>query len=211
MALAADTSGGGSISSGSTSPSSNPQNVNNQPNTFRVGGSGFTAFHWAGQVIGFAQSVSHQSPQPVAAPVAIQPMDQQYPMQILVPAAVGPGTLQVQLFEMYNQSVWDNIMRVTDLASGVGTAGAKAIYNDLSEIFLRLSALNKPITASKIIYPPNAGHRGGPKVRGYAELYYNCMITDIRNDETIQIGTMEVVKNMTIMYTKMSRQWETLG
>ena len=201
----------GSGVSGSRSPSNNPNNVNNQPNVFRVGGSGFTAFHWSGHVIGFAQAVSHQSPQPVAAPSAIQPLDQQYPMQILVPAAIGPGTLQVQLFEMYNQSVWDNIMAVTDLTTGVGTAGAKQIYNDLSEIFLRLSALNKPITASKIVYPPNVGKRGGPKVRGYAELYHNCMITDIRNDETIQIGTMEVIKNMTIMYTKMTRQWETLA
>ena len=209
MALNGSDVGGGV--SGSTSPSANPNNVNNQTNTFRVGGSGFTAFHWSGQVIGFAQAVGHQSPQPVAQPVAIQPLDQQYPLQILVPAAIGPGTLQVQMFEMYNQSVWDNIMRITDLSAGVGTAGAKSLYNDLSEIFLRLSALNKPITASKIIYPPNTGQRGGPKVRGYAELYHNCMITDIRNDETIQIGTMEVVKNMTIMYTKMTRQFETLG
>jgi len=74
--------------------------LDNLPKLFRTGGSGFTAFQWQGHVIGFAQSVSHQSPQPVAAPVAIQPLDQQYPLQIITPAAVGPGTLQVQLFEM---------------------------------------------------------------------------------------------------------------
>jgi hypothetical protein len=194
-----------------SNPSNNPNSITNTPGTFRVGGSGFTAFWWAGSVIGFAQAVSHQSPQPVAAPVAIQPLDQQYPMQILVPAAIGPGTLQVQLFEMYNQAVWDQIMHITDTTAGIGTAGTKTIYNDLSEVFLRLSALNKPITASKIVYPPNAGVRGGPKVKHYAELYHNCMITDIRNDENIQIGTMEVVKNMTIMYTYMTRQFETVS
>lgn len=197
---------GGGVS-GSTSPSSNPNNITNQPSTFRVGGSGFTAFQWSGSVIGFAQAVSHQSPTPVAQPSAIQPLDQQYPMQILVPAAIGAGTLQVQLFELYNQAVWDNIMAITDLTAGVGTAGAKSIYNDLSEVFLRLSALNKPISASKIVYPPNAGVRGGQTTKFYAELYHGCMITDIRNDENIQIGTMEVIKQMTIMYTKMTRQF----
>lgn len=192
-------------------PSNNPNSVTNTPTTFRVGGSGFTAFWWMGNVIGFAQAVGHQSPQPVAQPVAIQPLDQQYPMQILVPAAIGPGTLQLQMFEMYNSAVWDQILAITDVTTGVGTAGQKAVYNDLSEVFLRLSALNKPINATKIVYPPNVGVRGGPKVRHYAELYHNCMITDIRNDENIQIGTMEVVKSMTIMYTRMTREFETLS
>ncbi len=189
---------------------SNPNNLTNMPGTFRNGGQGFTAFWWSGQVIGFAQQVSHQSPQPVAPPVAIQPLDQQYPMQIMVPAAVGAGTLQCQLFEMYNSKVWDRIMAVTDSISGIGNAGARNQYADLSEVFLRLSALNKPINASKIIYPPNAGVRGGPKVRHYAELYHNVMITDIRDDEQITIGTMEVLKNITMMYTYMTRESETV-
>lgn len=103
-------------------PAITTPSITNTPKTFRVGGSGFTAFWWMGQVIGFAQAVANQSPQPVAAPVAIQPLDQQYPLQILVPAAVGPGTLQVQLFEMYNAKVWDEIMAITDSTSGSGSA-----------------------------------------------------------------------------------------
>jgi len=174
------------------------------PLKFRVGGSGFTAFQWMGHVIGFAQAVGSQSPQPVAPPVPIQPLDQQYPMQILVPAAIGPGTLTVQLFEMYNHKVWDQIMKITD-NKGLGDAGARPRYNDLSEIFLRLSALNKPINCTKIVYPSGTGVRGGPGVRHYADIYYNCMITDIRDDEMIEIGTMAVIKNMTIMYTHSRR------
>lgn len=193
------------------SAKNNPYSFTNQPTGFRVGGSGFTAFWWMGQVIGFAQAVANQSPQPVAQPVAIQPLDQQYPMQILVPAAVGPGTLQVQLFELYNTKVWDSIMAITDNSSGAGTAGELPQYNDLSQVFLRLSALGKPINASKIVYPPNAGVRGGPKVRHYAELYHNCMITDIRDDENIEIGTMDVVKSMTIQYTRMTRESEAIN
>lgn len=191
-------------------PSNNPNN-NNQPSTFRVGGSGFTAFHWQGHVIGFAQAVGQQSPQPVAQPVAIQPLDQARPMQILVPAAIGAGSLQVQLFEMYNSAVWDRIMNIVDNIPTNGNKGipSKGIYNDLADVFLRMSAIGKGISCSKIVYPPNAGLRGGPKVRHYAEQYHNCTITDIRNDETIQIGTMEVIKSMTVMYTHMTRVFDT--
>ena len=179
------------------------------PTTFRVGGSGFTAFHWSGQVIGFAQSIRHTSPQPVAPPSPIQPLDAQYPLQIIVPAAIGPGSLEVQMFEMYNSKIWDRIMNITDNTTGNGTAGELPEYHDLSQIFLRLSALGKPITCTKIIYPPNAGVRGGPTTRKYADQYHNCVITDIRDDETIIIGTMEVLKTMTIMYTDMKRIAET--
>lgn len=200
--------GGGGVG-GSSLPSNNPNNITNTPSVFRVGGSGFTTFSWNNSIIGFAQAIAHQAPQPVAQPVAIQPLDQQYPLQILVPAAIGPGTLQLQMFEMYGQETWDQMLAIIDNSNGVGTAGQKAQYNDLSEVFLRLSALNKPITATKIIYPPNVGVRGGPAVKYYAEQYHNCMITDIRNDENIQIGTMEVIKSMTIMYTYMRRVTQT--
>lgn len=178
------------------------------PKTFRVGGSGFTAFHWQGYVIGFAQAVAHTSPQPVAQPVAIQPLDQQYPMQIIVPAAIGAGTLQVSMFEMYGSKIWDQIMKVTD-TTDTSAAGAMPQYNDLSEVFLRLSALSKPVSCTKIVYPPNAGVRGGRGVRHYADMYYNCVITDIRDDEQIQIGTMEVIKNMTIQYTYTRRIYDS--
>jgi hypothetical protein len=169
---------------------------------------------WENYIIGYAQAVGLTSPQPVAPPVAIQPLDQQYPMQIIVPAAIGPGTLQVQLFEMYNNKVWDEIMLVTDLTH-TDALGEKpnSIYNDLSEIFLRLSALAKPVTAQKYIYPPNAGVHPNPtnnvlgNQNAYCDVYYNCMITDIRDDENIQIGSMEIVKNITIQFTNTIRKF----
>ncbi len=186
---------------------SNPNTLDNIPKAFRVGGSGFTAFHWMNHVIGFAQTISHTSPQPVAQPVAIQPLDQARPIQIIVPAAIGAGTLQVQLFELYNRKIWDQIMRITDDKSvGLGTAGSLTQYNDLAEIFLRLAAVEKPISCTKIVYPPNTGvFPGAQKIRAYADTYHGCVITDVRDDEQIDIGTMEVIKNLTIQYTKMVR------
>lgn len=177
----------------------------NGPRQFRVGGSGFSAFLWHGQPIAFAQMTAHQSPQPVAAPVAIQPLDQRYPLEIITPAAVGPGTLQVQLYETYNNKVWDDIMRVTDVkfASSLST-NRQDYYNDLAEVFIRLANIGKGIQCMKVVYPPDRVQIGAP-TRYYADIYHNCKITDIRDDEQIDIGTMEIIKNMTVQYTHSSR------
>lgn len=179
----------------------------------RVGGSAFTVFHWMGQVIGFAQTIAHQSPQPVAAPVAIQPLDQRVPMQIITPAAVGPGTLQMALYEMYNEKVWDRIMQITDKVGGFNTS-PDGYYNDLSEVFMRLanvSPANGGVRCTKVVYPPTMAY-GGEGVGaytggqgGYADTYFNCKITDIRDDEQIDIGTMEITKGVTIQYTHSKR------
>lgn len=175
------------------------------PALFRVGGSGFTVFHWQGQPIGFAQAVSHQSPQPVAAPVAIQPMDQRYPLQIITPAAIGPGTLALQMYETYNSKVWDSIMRIVDQSNTNGIQTNRLPqYNDLAEVFIRLSNIGKGINCTKIIYPPNKV-QGGKKSQFYADTYHNCTVTDIRDDEDIDIGRMEIIKNLTIQYTYSTR------
>src|SRR4051794_18074964 len=111
-----------------------------QARDFRVGGSGFTVFHWEGQPIGFAQAFSHQSPQPVAPPVAVQPMNSRYPLEIVTPAAQGAGVIQLQLFEMYNRKVWDTIMEIVDAKHPGGfNRQPNSVYNDLVEVFVRLA------------------------------------------------------------------------
>ena len=170
---------------------------------FRVGGSGFTVFTWEGKPIGFAQTVAHQSPQPVAAPEAIQPMDQRYPLQVITPAAIGVGTIQLQMFEMYNSKVWDRIMQVVDAKHpGGNNRPASGVYNDLVAVFVRLANIGRGITVTKIIYAPN---ESGNTSRYTAENYHNATITDIRDDENIDIGSMSIVKSLTIQYTKMTR------
>src|SRR4051812_48892674 len=149
---------------------------------FRVGGSGFTAFQWEGQIIGFAQGVSHRSPQPVAQWEAIQPMDKRYPMQIITPAALGPGTLVIRIFERYNQKVWDQMMDFTNTAHSLGVSSGA--FSDLVQVFITLAALNTPVTCVKVINPPvlqNAA--GGFQSDGskplYGDVFHNCAITDI--------------------------------
>jgi hypothetical protein len=195
--------------------------IGGTPAVPRVGGSAFTVFHWMGQVIGFAQTTGHQSPQPVAAPVAIQPLDQRYPMQIITPAAIGPGTLQLAMYEMYGEKVWDRIMATLDAADPNGfNKSPDGFYNDLAEVFMRLanvSPINGGIKCTKVIYPPNAAYGDGNgnsyagTSRAYAETYYNCKITDIRDDEQVDVSTMEITKAVTIQYTKMIRTPDRTG
>src|SRR3954469_25736686 len=79
-------------------------------NRVRVGGSGFTVFTWQSQPIGFAQQIGHTAPAPVSpGPVAIHPMDEPYPVQVITPAAAGMGTLELRLYELYGGKVWDRL------------------------------------------------------------------------------------------------------
>ena len=177
-------------------------NYNETPGVPRVAGSGFTVLHWQGQPIAFAQTISHQSPQPVAAPVAIQPIDAQRPIDIVTPAAIGPGTLQVALYELYNEKVWDKIMRIVD--NGQQANDFRTLYNDLADVFVRLANIDRTrgISVARVIYPPTMF---GNRQRRYADVYHNCKITDVRDDENIDIGTMDIAKVLTIQYTHTTR------
>jgi hypothetical protein len=154
----------------------------------RVGGSGFTVFHWQGKLIGFAQEISHTSPEPVAPPAAIQPMDAPRPVQVITPAAAGMGTLTLNLIELYGAQVWE---RLSDELAGA---------TDIVEIFQKVSASPNPIAMTKIITPPVLG---GNQMPAYTETYNNCVITNVANGETIDIATMEVRKTITVAYTHM--------
>jgi hypothetical protein len=162
---------------------------------FRVGGSGFTAFYWNGKPIAFAQNVRVTAPQPVINPSVIQPMDARYPLQIITPGAIKEGYLDVGLLELYKTKVWDRLLEV---------AGVERAANDLADVFYALAGLNQPINAMKIIIPPASVQ--GEDIQPYGEMYHNCVITNIEDGETIDVRTMEIVKNVTIAYTHITRQ-----
>lgn len=161
---------------------------------FRVGGSGFTAFYWNGEPIGFAQSVKVTAPKPITNPVVIQPMDARYPLQVITPGAVTEGYLEVQLLELYKSKVWDRLLKA---AKVTGQA------NDLADVFYALAAVDTPINAIKVIIPPAKVQ--GEAIAPYGEIYNNCVITQILDDETIDVRSMEQVKNITIAYTHVTR------
>jgi len=170
---------------------------------FRVGGSGFTAFHWENRPIAFARNLVVQSAQPVAPPSAIQPLDAPYPLEIITPAAVGPISLQVQAFELYRNKVWDDIMRTTDSAHA-GGVNRLSTYKDLREVFVRLSNVGRGVQVTKYVFPPNK-IQNGLRNQYYAETYSNVRIVDIRDDENIEIGTMEMIKSISMLATRSNR------
>ena len=169
-------------------------------NRVRVGGSGFTVFHWRNQPLAFARQVSHTSTAPVGpGPVPIHPMDTPYPVQVITPQAAGMGTLTLELYELYGAQIWER------LGASAGQQATGGDFNgavDIVNIFRVQAALRDPINVVKYIKPPMLR---GSTMKAYTEEYHNAVITNVLDGETIEIGTMEVLKQITIGYTHVTR------
>jgi hypothetical protein len=191
--------------------------ANNSPNTprARVGGSGYTVFHWsdpgeqsglkAGSVslIGYAENVTVNPIQPVAAPEVIQPLNAQRPLEIITPGAATNGTITLTLIELYNYSIWQ---RFATLANS----------QDIVDIFRTMSAKEQGIHVTKTIKPPfnKAGTNAVQNDRGtnYAETFFNVIVASVEDSgETIDVRTMSIQKQMTLWYTHSKKSWINKG
>lgn len=151
----------------------------------RVGGSGFTWFNYRGKVVAFSQTIAITSPQPVAEPVAIQPLNFRRPAEIVVPRAVGAGTLTITGYELWNQPMWARL-------TGLGEAA------DLADVFqLMWNSGVDDLQASVVVDPP-VGHGSGGKK--YVRTFHGIKISHIDDGETIDINTMTIPKTITMMY-----------
>ena len=170
-------------------------------NRARVGGSGFTVFTWDNKPILFAQQISHQSPQPVGAgTVAIHPMDEPYPVELITPQAAGMGIVVLDLYELYGGQVWERLASyLGGDAKGTGTGKGPV---DIVGIFQAVANTPNPIRIIKYIKPPQIR---GKVMKPYTEEYHNCVISSVQDGEVIQVGTMEVVKQLTVNYAYMTR------
>lgn len=155
---------------------------------FRVGGSGFTVFRWDGKVVGFCRQMSHTSPSPVGQATPIQPLDERHPIEIVTPAAVSMGQITLEIYELYGRKVWDSLINL---------AGS----NDLVDIFLSVANTPTPIDLVKYIKPPEKG----TGVKSYTEIYHNTVITNVLDGEQIEVGTMELRKQVQLGYTNVTR------
>lgn len=164
---------------------------NTVPNRTRVGGSGITSFFWNQQPIAFCRQLAHSPPTPVGpGPTPIQPLDEPYPIDIITPAAQTVGTLQLELYELYNRKVWDYL---------AGISGSIDIVN----ILIKVAAMPAPgLQIVKVIQPPTLGGAAGTK---YFDIFHNCVVTAVEDGETIEIGTMEITKRISVMYTNTTR------
>lgn len=197
----------------------------------RIAGAGFTLFIFKGQPIAFCEQVAHTSPKPVAQFSAIQPMDEPYPIEILAAPAAGPGQLVLNLFELFGTSgnaskVWDRLganvggITSTGIAFSSGTyTNASTTYSslvgnvnttdapfanavDIVDIFIRQAMLTPgTIDIVKIIRPLSAG----ADATAYTEEYNGCQIVDVVDGEQVAIGTVEVIKQITVAYRYITR------
>lgn len=151
----------------------------------RVGGSGFTWFTFRGTIVGWAQSLGYTSPQPVAEPATIQPLNYRRPAEILVPRAIGGGTLTVTAFEVWNQPVWGRLV-------GMDTAA------DLADVFELMWQSSDDLQATVVIDVPKKRQKGN--VDQHVKTFHQVVISDIRDDEQIDITTMAIQKPITFMY-----------
>lgn len=147
----------------------------------------YTVFHWddgSGQkVIGFANSAQVTSVTPVADPAVIQPLNALRPIEIVTPGAHREGRLVLTLTELYNQAIWQRL-------AGIANS------NDIAAIMQKVAAMNNGISVTKYIRPP-AGVGTGP----YHETFYECVVAAVRDDESIDVTTLRLDKEIELWYT----------
>lgn len=165
----------------------------------RVGGSGFTVFQWQDasgtHLIGYAQNVTINPVQPVAAPVAIQPLNAQRPLEIITPGAHREGTITLTLTEIYNRAIWQ---RMASLASS----------QDIVDIMRTLAAMNQGVTITKTVRPGYITDGSG----NYSETFYGIAVASVEDSgESISIETMELNKTMTLWYTHSKKSYVGSG
>jgi hypothetical protein len=160
----------------------------------RIGGQGYTVFTWEGEVIALAESVTVTAPQPVSPAQPIQPLNATEPIEIITAGAHGPGTLTLTLTELYESSVWQ---RLSGLANS----------QDLVDIMRTIASIDKSggIQLQKIVIPPV---KDFPT---YVETFYNCVISNVTDNETIDIRAMQIQKDIEVMFTHSKKSWINNG
>lgn len=143
----------------------------------------FTVFYWEGQVIAFANSVQVFSVTPVADPEVIQPMNATRPVEIVTPGAHREGRIILTLTELYNHAVWE---RLAGLAHS----------NDISDIMRTVAAMDNGVTIQKWVNPPQGV--GGER---YLETFYECIVARVQDDESIDVTTTRLDKEIELWYT----------
>lgn len=147
----------------------------------RVVGSGFSVLRWNGQKIAFLENVNDQGQTPVAAPQAVQPLDEPYPIEFAVPRAMNAGNFILTIRELWDRPVWQHL------------AGLEAAQ-DLLGVWDVMARMAGTITCQTIIKPPQGNY-------WRLKTYHNVVITSIDDSESIGIGTVTVAKSIGCSYT----------
>lgn len=147
----------------------------------RTVGSNYTTFQYAGKAIAYLESIEDQGQRPLGqSHEFIHPLGYTHPTDIVTSRVLDGGTMTLTIKELWHQEVWEQM---------AGLAGT----HDIIEIFQKLAKTPNYVTCTKIITPPTG--------KRYGKIYHNCVITDIPDGDSIQIGFLSVSKAMAIAYT----------
>ena len=92
------------------------------------------------------------------------------------------GLLQLTIRELWNQKVWQQL------------EGLASVGGEITDIYQALAADPSLVSCQKLVKPPGSS-------TWQATEYHNCVITDVDNSDTIDIGAMTVARGITIAYT----------
>lgn len=170
--------------------------LNGATNRARVAGSAFTVFTWAGNPIAFARQISTVSQAPVGTgTVPIHPLDETYPQELITAMALTMGEITLELYELYGAQVWERLQGLSKAPDGNAPV-------DLAGIFMTVANTPSPIMITRIVRPPMIR---GKTMAAYTLEFHNCVVSSIVDGETIEVGSMEVLKQMTVNYTHTTR------
>lgn len=148
----------------------------------RVVGSGYTYLTFKGKRIERLRNVQDSGQQPVAQAEAIQGIGDDYPTEIAVPRALGPGTLSFAVYDLWESDPWQDLFD-----------GRFASASDILDVFKKQLDLGS-IEIVKIIQGPNG--------KGRAQVYQGVVVTRISDAESIALSTMTSPKQIDCMYTR---------
>lgn len=173
--------------------------------SFRVGGA-YTRITWndgngGGGTLAYVDVIRETAPRAVAQAQPIQPLDQEYPIEIAFPGALEAGTIEVTLREQWESEVWNAFY-----ATYYDNAGNQQQIADLLGIFkAQLQAGNSGVSLQKLIIDPTTNQT----VRSIT--YHNPTITGIMVDEVVNIGTMTFPKSVQFMYTHRTESYQDVA
>jgi hypothetical protein len=195
----------------------------------------FTVFTFGGQPITFCQQVQHTSPQFVGQGFApIQPMDEPAPVEILTPAAAGPGQLVLNLIDLFGKGGSTGVSGVSKVWDRLGATvggGLQAPFGALSQsgtgnvstVLPNVTSGNGPfaglvdivdIAIAQAQLDPSQMQIvkyirplpvGGQAVQPYFESYVGCVITNVVDGEQVDITTLQIMKQITVAYRYLTR------
>ena len=170
-------------------------------NRVRQTGSAFTAWQFTGPAINNAspnfilcQEVSHRSPQPIAQPVEIHPLNYLRPTEIIVPRAISHGEITLTIMESFNKTIFDQL----------GLGYAPNTIHDLADFFnwmmtntAAVDDKGSKIELVRVIRDPNP--TGAYRKKRFA----GARVIDIRDDETTTVDSTVNPLQVTVWYTKL--------